>query len=82
MNFLIALLNWSKFTRGLNENLLLLKHCNYDKNQIEKEGRDGERRNLLTYSNRISRDEFLQPTLRRMALEKYFVKKIKLMKLL
>ena len=79
---MIALLNWSKFTRGLNENLLLLKHCNYDKNQIEKEGRDGERRNLLTYSNRISRDEFLQPTLRRMALEKYFVKKIKLMKLL
>ena len=41
--------------RGLNENLLLLKHCNYDKNQIEKEDRDGESRNLLTYSNRISR---------------------------
>ena len=31
-NFLIAILHSSKFTRGLNENFLLLKHCNFDKN--------------------------------------------------
>ena len=31
-NFLIAFLHSSRFTRGLHENLLLLKQCNFDKN--------------------------------------------------
>ena len=72
---MIAFLHSSKFTRGLHENLLPLKQCNFDKNEIEKEDGDGERRNLFTYLNRISGDEFLQLALRQVALDKYFVKK-------
>ena len=47
-NFLIAILHSSKFTRGLNENLLLLKDCNCDK-KLNRERRWRRRKKKFIY---------------------------------